>query len=186
MRWKKTLLTHFYNNFKIWNGSSSINLSREKKENIWICPPANSLKHNLIWRPKQFTTSPSRSIFLTQNQNPLIFHFIQPEPYQLPTKKNSMKIRSVKMREAHPPKGGRVSFCSVVWDQKAEHLVTASSSEASISIHNPLLPSAAPKILRHHRDGVTALALSPNSTCLASGSVDHSVKLYKFPGIIPV
>ncbi|CAK8534324.1 unnamed protein product [Lathyrus sativus] len=93
-----------------------------------------------------------------------------------------MKIRSVKMREAHPPKGGRVSFCSVVWDQKAEHLVTASSSDASVSIHNPLLPSAAPKILRHHRDGVTALALSPNSTCLASGSVDHSVKLYKFPG----
>ncbi|KAL5098528.1 hypothetical protein RYX36_002855 [Vicia faba] len=93
-----------------------------------------------------------------------------------------MKIRSVKMREAHTPKNGRVSFCSVVWDQKAEHLVTASSSDASLSIHNPLLPSAAPKILRHHRDGVTALALSPNSTCLASGSVDHSVKLYKFPG----
>nr|XP_012567793.1 WD repeat and HMG-box DNA-binding protein 1 [Cicer arietinum] len=93
-----------------------------------------------------------------------------------------MKVRSVKMREAHTQKGGRASFCSVVWDQQAQHLVTAFSSGVSVSIHNPLLPSAAPKILRHHRDGVTALALSPNSTCLASGSVDHSVKLYKFPG----
>ncbi|KAG6675432.1 hypothetical protein I3842_15G101000 [Carya illinoinensis] len=35
----------------------------------------------------------------------------------------------------------------------------------------------APKILGHHREGVTALAISPNSTCLASGPVDHSVKL---------
>lgn len=88
----------------------------------------------------------------------------------------------MKMREAHTQKGGRASFCSLVWDQKAEHLVTASSSDVSVSIHNHLLPSSAPKILRHHRDGVTALSLSPNSTCLASGSVDHSVKLYKFPG----
>ncbi|XP_061341884.1 protein ENHANCER OF LHP1 1 [Gastrolobium bilobum] len=93
-----------------------------------------------------------------------------------------MKVRSVKLRDAHAHKGGRPSFCSVVWDQQAKHLVTASSSDVSISIHDPLLPSATPRILRHHRDGVTALALSPNSTCLASGSVDHSVKLYKFPG----
>ncbi|KAK7327698.1 hypothetical protein VNO77_21786 [Canavalia gladiata] len=93
-----------------------------------------------------------------------------------------MKVRSVKLREAHAHKGGRPSFCSVLWDQQAQHLVTASSSDVSISIHDPLLPSATPRILRHHRDGVTALALSPNSTCLASGSVDHSVKLYKFPG----
>ncbi|KAJ1428121.1 WD40/YVTN repeat-like-containing domain superfamily [Sesbania bispinosa] len=93
-----------------------------------------------------------------------------------------MKVRSVKLREAHAHKGGRPSFCSVVWDQQAQHLVTASSSDVSVSIHNPILPSATPRILRHHRDGVTALALSPNSTCLASGSVDHSVKLYKFPG----
>lgn len=93
-----------------------------------------------------------------------------------------MKVRSVKLREAHADKGGRPSFCSVLWDQQAQHLVTASSSDVSISIHDPLIPSATPRILRHHRDGVTALALSPNSTCLASGSVDHSVKLYKFPG----
>ncbi|GLT55014.1 hypothetical protein SLA2020_281680 [Shorea laevis] len=98
-----------------------------------------------------------------------------------------MKVRSVKLREAHKAaaasaNNGRGSFCSVLWDQQALHLVTASSSDPSISIHDPLLPSSAPKILRHHRDGVTALAISPNSTCLASGSVDHSVKLYKFPG----
>ncbi|XP_054806896.1 protein ENHANCER OF LHP1 1 isoform X1 [Prosopis cineraria] len=94
-----------------------------------------------------------------------------------------MKIRSVKLREAHQAaSNGRPSSCSVLWDQQAQHLVTACSSDVSISIHDPLLLSSAPKVLTHHRDGVTALALSPNSTCLASGSVDHSVKLYKFPG----
>ncbi|XP_022736596.1 WD repeat and HMG-box DNA-binding protein 1-like [Durio zibethinus] len=92
-----------------------------------------------------------------------------------------MKIKSVKLREAH--KGSsNASFCSISWDLHAHHLVTASSSEPSISIHDPLLPSNPTRVLRHHRDGVTALALSPNSTCLASGSIDHSVKLYKFPG----
>ncbi|CAJ1975495.1 unnamed protein product [Sphenostylis stenocarpa] len=93
-----------------------------------------------------------------------------------------MKVRSVKLREAHGAIGGRASFCSVLWDQQANHLVTASSSDIAICIHDPLSPSLSPKILRHHRDGVTALALSPNSTCLASGSIDRSVKLYKFPG----
>ncbi|EOY22185.1 Transducin family protein / WD-40 repeat family protein isoform 1 [Theobroma cacao] len=92
-----------------------------------------------------------------------------------------MKIKSLKLREAH--KGSaNASFCSILWDLNAHHLVTASSSEPSISIHDPLLPSNPPRVLRHHRDGVTALALSPNSTCLSSGSIDHSVKLYKFPG----
>ncbi|GLU20307.1 hypothetical protein SLE2022_365140 [Rubroshorea leprosula] len=94
-----------------------------------------------------------------------------------------MKIRSVKLREAHKAaNGGTSSFCSILWDLQALHLVTASSSDSSIAIHDPLLPSSPPRILRHHRDGVTALALSPNSTCLASGSIDHSVKLYRFPG----
>ncbi|KAJ6375727.1 hypothetical protein OIU77_000651 [Salix suchowensis] len=96
-----------------------------------------------------------------------------------------MKVRSLKLREAHKSINGNndnnPSLCSVLWDQQAHHLVTASSSDPSISIHDPLIPSNPPKILRHHRDGVTALALSPNSTCLASGSIDHSVKLYKFP-----
>ncbi|XP_022968783.1 WD repeat and HMG-box DNA-binding protein 1 [Cucurbita maxima] len=94
-----------------------------------------------------------------------------------------MKIRSVKLREAHKAaSNGKASFCSVLWDQQASHIVTASSSESAISIHDSLLPSNNPKIIHHHREGVTALALSPNSTCLASGSMDRSVKLYKFPG----
>ncbi|KAJ7956527.1 WD repeat and HMG-box DNA-binding protein 1 [Quillaja saponaria] len=94
-----------------------------------------------------------------------------------------MKVRSVKLREAHKAaSNGRPSFCSILWDQQANHLVSASSADVTIAIHDPLLPSNTPRILRHHRDGVTTVALSPNSTCLASGSVDHSVKLYKFPG----
>ncbi|KAM0982842.1 hypothetical protein ACFX2J_015585 [Malus domestica] len=95
-----------------------------------------------------------------------------------------MKIRTLKLREAHKPtsSGGGPSYCSVLWDQQAYHVVTASSSDPTIAIHDSLILSSPPKLLRHHRDGVTALALSPNSTCLASGSVDHSVKLYKFPG----
>lgn len=94
-----------------------------------------------------------------------------------------MKVRSVKLREAHKASSnGRPSVCSVLWDHQALNFVTASSSDTTISIHDSLLLSSPPKLLRHHRDGVTTLALSPNSTCLASGSVDHSVKLYKFPG----
>ncbi|CAN1296962.1 Protein ENHANCER OF LHP1 1 [Linum perenne] len=96
-----------------------------------------------------------------------------------------MKIRTLKLREVHKPNAYGAnessSFCSILWDNQARHLVTASSSDTGISIHDALLPSNTPKVLRHHRDGVTALALSPNSTCLASGSVDNSVKLYKFP-----
>ncbi|GAV56511.1 WD40 domain-containing protein/DUF3639 domain-containing protein, partial [Cephalotus follicularis] len=90
-----------------------------------------------------------------------------------------MKIRTMKLREAHKAK--KPSFCSILWDLHGLHLVTASSSDPAISIHDPLLLSNTPEILRHHRDGVTALAISPNSTCLASASIDHSVKLYKFP-----
>ncbi|KAI4341478.1 hypothetical protein MLD38_026197 [Melastoma candidum] len=83
-----------------------------------------------------------------------------------------MKSPSVKLREAHkPPPSGRVSFSSILWDHQALHLVTVSSSDASISVHDPLLPSDTPKILSHHRDGGTSLAISPNSTCLASGSI---------------
>ncbi|WCJ35786.1 transducin family protein / WD-40 repeat family protein [Euphorbia peplus] len=90
-----------------------------------------------------------------------------------------MRIRTLKLREAH--KSSAASFCSILWDNQANHLVTASSSDVAICIHDPLFPSTPPKSLSHHRDGVTALSLSNNSTCLASGSIDHSVKLYKFP-----
>ncbi|VFQ80641.1 unnamed protein product [Cuscuta campestris] len=92
-----------------------------------------------------------------------------------------MKIRTIKLREAHKNGSGGASLCSILWDQSGEHLVTASTSDSSICIHDAIFPANPPKVLRNHRDGVTALALSSNSTCLASGSVDHSVKLYKFP-----
>ncbi|XP_071712171.1 protein ENHANCER OF LHP1 1 [Rutidosis leptorrhynchoides] len=92
-----------------------------------------------------------------------------------------MKIRSMKLREAHK-NNGVSSYCTILWDLTAEHIVTASSSDSVISIHDALLPSLTPKFIRNHKDGVTNLALSPNSTCLASGSNDRSVKLYKFPG----
>ncbi|KAM7277937.1 hypothetical protein ACFE04_005071 [Oxalis oulophora] len=90
-----------------------------------------------------------------------------------------MKHRVLKLREAH--KVGSPSFCSILWDLKGEHIITASACEAAIAIQDALILSNPPKILRHHRDGITALSISPNSTCLASGSYDHSVKLYKFP-----
>ncbi|KAJ4960748.1 hypothetical protein NE237_020658 [Protea cynaroides] len=92
-----------------------------------------------------------------------------------------MKGRLLKLKEAHK-NNGVGSFCSILWDLQAQHLVSASAATSTISIHDLSHTSKPPKILSHHKDGVTALVLSPNSTCLASGSVDHSVKLYKFPG----
>ncbi|CAF1708397.1 protein ENHANCER OF LHP1 1 [Brassica napus] len=93
-----------------------------------------------------------------------------------------MKSRTLKLREAHKVGGTAAAFCSILWDQKAEHFVTSSSSDPSISVHDGLSPSSSPPtILRHHQDGVTALALSQDSSFLASGSIDHCVKLYKFP-----
>ncbi|CAA7041757.1 unnamed protein product [Microthlaspi erraticum] len=94
-----------------------------------------------------------------------------------------MKSRSLKLREAHKVGGSSAaSFCSILWDHKAEHFVTSSSSDPSISVHDGLSPSTSPPtVLRHHQDGVTALALSRDSSFLASGSIDHCVKLYKFP-----
>ncbi|CAN7022344.1 unnamed protein product [Brassica rapa subsp. trilocularis] len=93
-----------------------------------------------------------------------------------------MKSRTLKLREAHKVCGSGAAFCSILWDQKAQHFVTSSSSDPSISVHDGRSPSSSPPtILRHHQDGVTALALSQDSSFLASGSIDHCVKLYKFP-----
>ncbi|CAG7870182.1 unnamed protein product [Brassica rapa] len=93
-----------------------------------------------------------------------------------------MKSRTLKLREAHKVGGSGAAFCSILWDQKAQHFVTSSSSDPSISVHDGRSPSSSPPtILRHHQDGVTALALSQDSSFLASGSIDHCVKLYKFP-----
>ncbi|XP_074316480.1 protein ENHANCER OF LHP1 1 [Silene latifolia] len=93
-------------------------------------------------------------------------------------------VKLVKLREAHKcnaNNNGKPSYCNVLWDNKSNHIVTSSSSDSSINIYDSFLLSTPSTTLRHHRDGVTALALSPNSTCLASGSVDRTVKLYKFP-----
>ncbi|XP_077215242.1 transducin family protein / WD-40 repeat family protein [Tasmannia lanceolata] len=92
-----------------------------------------------------------------------------------------MKGRSMKLKEAHKSNGVS-SFCSILFDLESHHRITSSASDSSISIHNLLDPSKPTKFIRNHKEGVTALSLSPNSTCLASGSLDHSVKLYKFPG----
>lgn len=92
-----------------------------------------------------------------------------------------MKGRTVKLREAHRSSGA--AHCSVIWDpDEGKHLVTAASSDTAIAVHDLASQTPLPsKTLRHHRDGVTCLALSPDSACLASGSIDHSVKLYGFP-----
>ncbi|KAG1326667.1 WD repeat and HMG-box DNA-binding protein 1 [Cocos nucifera] len=91
-----------------------------------------------------------------------------------------MKARSVRLREAHKGSGS-ASHCSILWDLDGRHLVTASASDPSVSIHDVSQPSKPAKVLQHHRDGVTALALNANSSSLATGSIDHSVKLYSFP-----
>ncbi|XP_072962033.1 protein ENHANCER OF LHP1 1 [Typha angustifolia] len=92
-----------------------------------------------------------------------------------------MKGRSLKLREAH--KGtSSPSLCSVVWGLDGCHVATASAADTAVSIHDAAgQPPASVTSLRHHKDGVTALAVSPNSGTLATGSIDHSVKVYSFP-----
>ncbi|KAL9267033.1 ENHANCER OF LHP1 1-like protein, partial [Drosera capensis] len=95
-----------------------------------------------------------------------------------------MKPKSLKLKHSHNPTTTTPSFCLILWDGTARRIVTASASDPSIIVHNAgasEVEEKAEKVMRHHRDGVSALAMSPNSTCLASGSVDRSVKLYKFP-----
>lgn len=90
--------------------------------------------------------------------------------------------RSLKLREAH--KGtGSPALCSILWDADGRRLVTSNASDRSVSIHDASHPPKLAKEVRDHKDGVTALAFSPGSNSLASGSVDHSVKIYSFPGM---
>ncbi|PKA47519.1 Flagellar WD repeat-containing protein Pf20 [Apostasia shenzhenica] len=91
-----------------------------------------------------------------------------------------MKGRIVKLKEAHRS-NGVAAVCSILWDQNGGLLVTASASDSAVLIHDAGQPAKPPNTLRHHRDGVTSIALSPNFHTLASGSVDRSVKLYSFP-----
>ncbi|KAJ3693246.1 hypothetical protein LUZ60_008726 [Juncus effusus] len=101
-------------------------------------------------------------------------------------------VRSFKLREAHKTgNNGAASVCSIVWSHDGSHVATSSASDTAVMIHD--LSAAAPPagrsagvnspvVLRHHKEEVTALALAPSpGGTLASGSVDHSVKLYSFP-----
>lgn len=107
-----------------------------------------------------------------------------------------MKGRAVKLREAH--KAGSPTFCSVAWGPGGQHVVTASAAEVAVLIHDAAAvcagggssgrgsgsaAAAAVATIRLHKDGVTALAVAPGSGgSLVSGSIDHSVKFYSFPG----
>ncbi|KAL0915498.1 hypothetical protein M5K25_015920 [Dendrobium thyrsiflorum] len=91
-----------------------------------------------------------------------------------------MKGRTVKLKEAHRGNGA-ASVCSILWDNSGGLLVTASAGDSTAFIHDAVQPTKPAKALRHHREGVTAIALNPTFDTLASGSIDHSVKLYSFP-----
>ncbi|KAK8962747.1 hypothetical protein KSP40_PGU006198 [Platanthera guangdongensis] len=91
-----------------------------------------------------------------------------------------MKGRTVKLKDAHRG-NGTASFCSILWDHSGGLLVTASASDSTVLVHDVGQPSKPAKAFRHHRDGVTAVALNPNCDSLASGSIDHCVKLFSFP-----
>jgi chromosome transmission fidelity protein 4 len=101
-----------------------------------------------------------------------------------------MKGRAVKLREAH--QSGSPAFCSAVWGPGGNHVVTASAADSLVLIHDAAAVgvgggrgsgSAPVATIRLHKDGVTALAVAPGARgSLASGSIDHSVKFYSFPG----
>ncbi|XP_020587260.1 WD repeat and HMG-box DNA-binding protein 1 [Phalaenopsis equestris] len=91
-----------------------------------------------------------------------------------------MKGRTVKLKEAHRV-NGTASFCSILWDHNGSFIVTACAGDPTVFIHEGGHSAKPAKALRHHREGVTAVALNPTSDTLASGSIDHSVKLYSFP-----
>lgn len=99
-----------------------------------------------------------------------------------------MKGRAVKLRDAH--KVGSPALCSAAWGPGGQHVVTASAADTDILIHDAgsVVPggrvsgSSPIATIRIHKDGVTALAISPApSGSLASGSIDHSVKFCTFP-----
>lgn len=97
--------------------------------------------------------------------------------------------RLLKLKEAH--KSDTPVTCSVVWAYDGCHLATSCASDTEVLIHDMSAPPpgrsgagvvSSPVVLRHHKEGVTAIALGPTSGPLASGSSDHSVKLCSFPG----
>lgn len=93
-----------------------------------------------------------------------------------------MKGKTIQMQAAHQNHDGETSVACVLWDWHAKHLITA-GADNTILIHSyPSSSSSKPITLRHHKNAVTALAINSNVRSLASGSVDHSVKLYSYPG----
>ncbi|KAF3781211.1 WD repeat and HMG-box DNA-binding protein 1 [Nymphaea thermarum] len=91
-----------------------------------------------------------------------------------------MKGGKVELREAHKSVDGAPSHCCLVWDGHGERIVTAGPDSTVIIHPYPLSSSSSSVTLRQHNYAVTALAVSPNSTSLASAS--RSVKLFTFPG----
>ncbi|EFJ13490.1 hypothetical protein SELMODRAFT_122132 [Selaginella moellendorffii] len=83
----------------------------------------------------------------------------------------------LQQRDAHA-KGRSI----IAWDKAGKNLVTA-GVDGKVLIHtwDPSVPSAVIATIKAHNAAVTCAALSPNGTVLASGSVDHSVKLYSYP-----
>ncbi|CAN6446726.1 unnamed protein product [Victoria cruziana] len=90
-----------------------------------------------------------------------------------------MKGGKVELRDAHKSVDGVPSHCSLVWDGHGERIVTA-GPDSTVIIRPYPLSSSSSLTLRQHNSAVTALAVSPNSTSLASAS--RSVKLFTFPG----
>ena len=95
-----------------------------------------------------------------------------------------MKGSKVQLQDAHQNQDSEASVDCILWDWHAKHLITA-GADNTILIHSyPSTSSSKLITLRHHKDAVTALAINSNVKSLASGSVDHSVKLYSYPGKI--
>ncbi|MCO5611416.1 hypothetical protein L7F22_065669 [Adiantum nelumboides] len=73
--------------------------------------------------------------------------------------------------------------CCIAWDREGAHLIST-NSRSTIFIHS--WPASSPlsplRRLVHHRSAITGPALSPSGSSLASCSLDHSVKLFSYPG----
>ncbi|KAI5078681.1 hypothetical protein GOP47_0006352 [Adiantum capillus-veneris] len=73
--------------------------------------------------------------------------------------------------------------CCIAWDCEGAHLIS-SNSHSTLFFHSwPASSSPGPlRRLAHHRSAITGLAFSPSGSSLASCSLDHSVKLFSYPG----
>ncbi|OAE24832.1 hypothetical protein AXG93_4242s1040 [Marchantia polymorpha subsp. ruderalis] len=87
----------------------------------------------------------------------------------------SVSAKHPKFTEAH----GKGPRACILWDNQGQDIITA-GADARLLIHKSGGESLTPSVL--HQKAVTSLALSPNGLLLASASLDHSVKLYSYPG----